>query len=280
MSPHNPAPHPGAVHSEPQGQPPVQDAGEPQSFPHGHAPGQPPGPGVPPPQQPPAPKQKRSWFARHKILTTLLAVIAFIVVIAIATSGGDDGPVTEETGTSEQADAADEGADASATDGAADEETATDTEEPVEDEAAEGGEAEDVTEAESSPGLGDTVADGDFEFVVTDLEAGVERVGDEFLNTDAQGQFVLVHLSVTNIGNDSQTFFGSNQDLVDTEGRSHSADDSAAIYLHDSDAVISGINPGNTAEVTVVFDIPTDAEPAAIELHDSAFSGGVSVDLG
>ena len=29
----------------------------------------------------------------------------------------------------------------------------------------------------------------------------------------------------------------------------------------------------------VVFDIPVDAVPAALELHDSAFSGGVTVAL-
>ena len=39
------------------------------------------------------------------------------------------------------------------------------------------------------------------------------------------------------------------------------------------------INPGNTVEVKVVFDMPKDAVPATIELHDSMFSGGAKVAL-
>ncbi|WP_327329369.1 MULTISPECIES: hypothetical protein [unclassified Streptomyces] len=44
-------------------------------------------PGGPvPPQQP---QPKKSWFARHKVLTALGGVFAFFMVLAIATSGGD-----------------------------------------------------------------------------------------------------------------------------------------------------------------------------------------------
>jgi hypothetical protein len=37
--------------------------------------------------------------------------------------------------------------------------------------------------------------------------------------------------------------------------------------------------PGNSLTGTVVFDIPVDAVPASLELHDSLFSGGVTVTL-
>ncbi|MFJ3699532.1 DUF4352 domain-containing protein [Streptomyces sp. NPDC090052] len=45
-------------------------------------------PGYQAPQTPQGPK--KSWVARHKILTGVLGVVAFIVVVSIATSGGSD----------------------------------------------------------------------------------------------------------------------------------------------------------------------------------------------
>lgn len=39
------------------------------------------------------------------------------------------------------------------------------------------------------------------------------------------------------------------------------------------------INPGNTVKGTLVFDMPKGTEPASIELHDSPFSDGITVQL-
>ena len=212
-----------------------------------------PAPGNPAPTGPApgAPAPKRSWFARHKVLTVVGALVVLVVVISIATSGSSDPEGTagsSATATSGQDSDADPGAD--------------------------GGPAPD----EAPPGIGSTVRDGTFEFTVTSVEPGVARVGGSAVNKQAQGQFVLVHVTVTNTGDQAQWFFASNQTLVDTQGRQHSADESAAIYL--DDYITAEINPGNSVQGTVVFDIPADAVPASVELHDSAFSGGVSVTLG
>lgn len=39
------------------------------------------------------------------------------------------------------------------------------------------------------------------------------------------------------------------------------------------------INPGNAVDVSLVYDMPAGAVPARIELHDSMFSGGATVEL-
>ena len=208
--------------------------------------GQPGGPGAPVPPAPQPPK--RSWFARHKVLTGL-AALALLVVGIVAVSDGDE--------------------DATAG-GAAQDENAAGA--PAEEAEAE--------PADDTAGVGDTAADGDFAFVVSEIETGVESVGDEYLGVEAQGQFVLVHLEVTNTGDEPQYFSDTDQMMVDTEGRQHSADSEAGIYVAENDVLlISEINPGNTASGVLVFDIPADAVPATVELHDSMFSGGVSVDL-
>ncbi|MFS0703625.1 DUF4352 domain-containing protein [Cellulomonas sp. 179-A 9B4 NHS] len=205
----------------------------------------------------PAEQPRRSWFARHKILTTIGVVVLVAVVGGAMGGGDDDAPTTASTAV--PADAAPGEADAPADPAPAEPEA------PAEQPAA---------------GVGTPVRDGKFEFTVTSVEPGVARVGDDLFGEDAQGQFLLVHLRVTNIGDEAQMFDGSSQKLLDTAGRTHSADTAAAIYVGDSNSFLNQINPGNSVDGTVVFDIPADAAPASLELHDSAFSGGVSVALG
>jgi len=278
--PQQPGQHPAQPGPTPTaGQPytsPLQGAGpaQPVATPYpgqtpypGHAqypaqPGQPPY-GAQPPAEPTPPR--KSWFARHKVLTGLGVVVLLVIIGANLGGGGDDEPTTPaavaDTGATDGG-SGDSGAEAEVAPAPAEEQPA---EEPVVEEAA--------------PGVGTAVRDGKFEFTVTSVETGVATVGDEYLNEQAQGQFVLVHVTVTNIGDAAQMFDGSSQKLVDTAGREHSADSSAAIYLGDSNSFLTDINPGNSVEGTVVFDIPADAVPATISLHDSFFSGGVEVAL-
>ncbi len=42
---------------------------------------------------------------------------------------------------------------------------------------------------------------------------------------------------------------------------------------------LNEINPGNQVNGIIVFDVPKDVQPTRIELHDSLFSGGVTVPL-
>nr|WP_280271500.1 DUF4352 domain-containing protein [Nocardia wallacei] len=128
--------------------------------------------------------------------------------------------------------------------------------------------------------MGTEVRDGKFAFVVNNVEAGRQAVGtNPYLRKEAQGTYVLVHTTVTNIGNKPQTYFGQNQKLVDAQGRQFANDYMAEANVNDSMATTSEINPGNQMAVTIVFDVPADAVPDHIILHDSAFSGGVRASL-
>ena len=129
-----------------------------------------------------------------------------------------------------------------------------------------------------TPGIGDVVKDGKFAFKVTRLEKRGE-VGTSFLNKKAQGQFLLIHVTVKNIGDEAQTFFGNNQKMFDVKGREYEADTEAAIYLSNSKSLYEEINPGNAVKGVVLFDVPKSVQTSSIELHDSAFSEGVKVDL-
>ncbi|MFI6534202.1 DUF4352 domain-containing protein [Nonomuraea sp. NPDC050547] len=127
-------------------------------------------------------------------------------------------------------------------------------------------------------GIGDVVKDGKFSFKVTRLERR-GQVGGEFLNKDAQGVFLLVHVTVKNVSDEAQAFSGSAQKLFDGKGAEYEASSEAAIYLQDSKSLYEKINPGNSVKGVVLFDIPKTVKPASIELHDSMFSGGIKVRL-
>jgi Domain of unknown function (DUF4352) len=146
--------------------------------------------------------------------------------------------------------------------------------------ALDGGADDASTQAETdapTPRIGEAAADGDFSFVVTGVECGATTIGGSYVNTTAQGQFCIVNLTVTNIGDEAQSFFGDNTVLLNGQGQEFSADSSAAIYLEDSSSLYEEVNPGNSLNSRVVFDVPPGMVPTAMELHDSAFSGGVTV---
>lgn len=207
--------------------------------------GQPPY-GQPQPQGPEKkPLWKKTWFR-------VVAALFVIAVIGSAVSGGKDdaGSTTAATGAAEGV---------------------VDSPAPVEEAAP----VEDAADA----GIGQPAADGDFSFVVSGVDCSLTEIGNQYFGTKAQGQFCVVSVAVTNIGDSAQSFFGDNTKLFNAEGQEFSADTEAAIYLEDSSSLFEEINPGNSLNSKVIFDVPVGTTPTSIELHDSAFSGGVTVSL-
>lgn len=207
-----------------------------------------------PPQQPggsgpygspPTPPGKKSWPARHKIITALLAVAAVIVITVIAVNAGGGGG-TANTPTANQSSSA-----------------------PA---------SPSVSPSSTVAGIGTPVRDGKFEFVVTQV-THAKSVGGEFGQT-AQGEYTILHVSVKNIGNESQLLADSAQYVYDSSGRKYDADSAAGLYLNgNSNVFLQEINPGNTVQGQIAFDMPNGVQAVKAELHDSMFSGGVTVNL-
>jgi len=130
------------------------------------------------------------------------------------------------------------------------------------------------------PGLNTPVKDGRFEFVVASVSCGHASVSRAFVSRSAQGQFCLVALSVRNVGTKSQTFADAFQKANAPTGDSYAADTTAGLLAHTDGAnVWTLINPGNKVSGTIVFDIPAAGTISTIELHDSALSHGVTVNV-
>jgi len=132
-----------------------------------------------------------------------------------------------------------------------------------------------------APGIGDPVRDGKFEFTVTGVKTGVAQVGGEYLSSQAQGAYTLVTLTITNVGDEPQTFSSSNVKGTDSQGRELDSDTTATLYADEgNDSWISAINPGNGITATVVFDTAATESLRSVTVHDSVFSGGSEVVLG
>lgn len=138
-----------------------------------------------------------------------------------------------------------------------------------------------TSETASIAKVGEPVRDGKFEFTIASIKCGETSVGtNQYITKQAQGQFCLLDMTVKNIGSEAQMFDSSSQYLYDGAGAKLSADSSASLYANpEGSTFLNQINPGNSVQGVVVFDIAKGATPVSAELHDSAYSNGVKVKL-
>lgn len=212
-------------------------------------------------------RAQRPWFKKKRVVLPL-ALVVLILVFAVVGSGGDD--ATEPAGTDR---AVVDAQDPEAASQANDEVPAEPAEEPPVDSAP-------VDEPASAAGIGQPASDGAFTFTVASLECGQASVGEGPFAEEAQGQFCLLSVRVENTGDSAQLLLADSQYLLNADGTQYSVSSQATFANDvDGDSLFTEINPGNAVEGVFVFDVPQAAQIATAVLHDSAFSGGVEVNL-
>ena len=128
--------------------------------------------------------------------------------------------------------------------------------------------------------IGTKVRDGTFEYVVTGMERpGKTLTGKVGKTLTANGDFVIVHVDITNIGDVPQSPDCSCQRLVDDKGQEFEPS-SAILSTLEALKFVQLINPASTVDdVLMLFDVAPGSKVVAIELHDSPLSQGVRVNL-
>jgi hypothetical protein len=127
-----------------------------------------------------------------------------------------------------------------------------------------------------SPTASGQATDGGLTFAVTNVETAPSvKYQDAPVVKTAQGEFLIVHMTVLNSGAEHTTFLGTLQKLK-AGGSTYSIDDEATSYL---DGAVADLNPGDTKDVAIAFDVPPGTTPDAIELHGDPISSGVDVPL-
>ncbi|SDT01680.1 DUF4352 domain-containing protein [Microlunatus soli] len=231
-----------------------------QPGPQGYQQPGPPPPGYPQPGYQPAAPPKRNWFARHKIISTLLAIVGVIMIIGAIGNGSSDSAAPIDNAVV-----------------AGDGSVGTDTGEPAPQEA-DPDKSDQKDKSASTAGVGDTVRAGDLRLTVAEPSCGKKKVGSDYTEARAQGQFCIVTVDITNAGDSPVMITDSDFSLYDGQDREFATDSEAMIWnAESSDIWLEEINPGNKVSGDLIFDIPEDADAARLELASSDLFGEPAV---
>lgn len=136
-----------------------------------------------------------------------------------------------------------------------------------------GGSTERSSATETPAQSGDAV-DGPLSFTVHGIEVGSTVVmSDAPVEKDAVGEYNVVHMTVTNNGTDPTAFIAQYQKL-NANGQVYSVDDQATAYL---EGTFADLQPGQSADVSIAFDVPPGTEAESVELHTDPTTPGVVV---
>ncbi|MFD2839113.1 DUF4352 domain-containing protein [Populibacterium corticicola] len=271
-NPFDPPQNFNSPNNSPQGpQPGQQPSGYPQQPPVGYPPQQ--------FQQSPVPPQKeKNWFARHKILTVIFALIA-IVVIANLSGGEGEGNTPTAPNSSQSPSPTDNETQA---DNKEPQEEPTETETPDEEPATQEPEPEPEPEPTGFK-IGDVAEAGDMTYKVLSAKTA-QSVGESFLAEKAKGTYLVVELEVTNNSNDSSLVTSSFFKLKQGE-KVYEADSVASLVANSADGNDSflgeDLNPDLTMKGVVVFDVPEKVAKAKDNLlqAQTGFWGTQTVDI-
>jgi hypothetical protein len=129
----------------------------------------------------------------------------------------------------------------------------------------------------TASGSGAQASDGGLTFAITGTETAASvKYQDAPVVKNAQGEFIVVHMTVLNSGDAQGTFLATLQKL-NAGGTTYSIDDEATAYLNGTWADLPAA--GDTADVAIAFDVPPGTTPESLEVHGAPMSTGVEVPL-
>ena len=116
----------------------------------------------------------------------------------------------------------------------------------------------------TASGSGPQGTDAGLTFAVTGVETAPSvQSQDAPVEQTAQGEYLIVHLTVLNSGDQPGTFVGTFQKLK-AGGTTYSIDDVATAYLN---GTVAQLNPGDTSDLAIAFDVPPGTAPESLEAH-------------
>ncbi len=187
---------------------------------------------------------QRIWFARHPILTVILAIILIGIVGSMANSG--KGSTSPNSGSS----------------------SSTSGQQPS---------------GAKTGKIGQTVADGDFAFTVNSVNTA-SSVGNSYVAKTAQGIYYIISIKINNNGKNTNTINASDFNVVDSQGRKFDYSNDGQMAMEESqgttDLFLQQVQPGLSITGKIIFDVPKDATGLKLLAQGGLFTDGVSIDLG
>lgn len=186
-------------------------------------------------------KQKKRGGCLRIIGIATLALVALIIAIAALSGGGDEDAKVKKGNGDESAQPSDK-----------------------------------VTTA----AVGDTVELKGTAYKVTGVRTA-QSVGGEFNKTQADGKFVIVDLTLTNLKDEPATILEDAVRLVGGNGKEYTTDTDAFAAFDNQFTILQEIQPDLSKKVVAVYDIPPGAvRGAKLEVKDLFSDSRADIDLG
>jgi hypothetical protein len=108
-----------------------------------------------------------------------------------------------------------------------------------------------------------------------------KEVGDKYTGAKANGEFVIVDVSLTNEKDEPATILGDNLRIIGGNGSSYSTSDDALLAFSDQTFLLEEIQPGVTETGKLVYDLPPAAvKGAKLQVEDLFSSSTGDINLG
>lgn len=130
--------------------------------------------------------------------------------------------------------------------------------------------------------IGDMVTVENIKYTVTDAFT-LPYVGTGYYGKEADGIFVVITLSMENVGKESEYISSSQFGLIDNQDRKYDVSTEAIIYLGSMgfDALIfDKLGPGLKTEGSIIFDVPSDDKGLKLKISGGLFKGSKTVEIG
>lgn len=120
--------------------------------------------------------------------------------------------------------------------------------------------------------IGDVVNIGKMEYTITNMET-TQTLGGEYLNTQANGTFVVITMTIKNNGDKATSVSPSYFKLL-SDGKEFETSTDGMIYLQDGALIYESLNPDVSKTVKIAFDVSPETANAAnlqLQLQTGAF---------
>ena len=136
------------------------------------------------------------------------------------------------------------------------------------------------SDEDTTAAVGDTVELKGTSYRVTQVRTAQE-VGGEFNKTQADGTFVIVDLTLTNLEDEPATILEDAVRLVGGNGNEYTTDTDVFAAFDNQFSVLQEIQPDLAKDVVAVYDIPPDAVSGAkLQVKDLFSDSRAEIDLG
>lgn len=118
--------------------------------------------------------------------------------------------------------------------------------------------------------MGEVASDGIWEITVTKAER-METVSGSYSNAVASDgfEFLVLHVTAENVSSAPQMPDPSSSQVLDGDGRSFAYSSEAGFALDEDDIQYSDVNPSQTVELRIPFEVPQDVEMVGARLTAS-----------